>query len=206
MLRNIDLDEISDGKLYTAGDLAKVGCQDCEGCCDCCCQMGDTIILDPLDVWQLMQGRGKSFEQLLDESLDLHVQDGVILPNLKMAGEKEQCVYLNEKGRCSIHPFRPGICRLFPLGRFYENGVVVAQDGKEARRCYETGEKLGSVKCKMRLARCKLLGIGDRREKKAGLDLCRQALELAKESSEKEDYGYEAEMNLLRRTIAENES
>ena len=97
MLRNIDLDEISDGKLYTAGDLAKVGCQDCEGCCDCCCQMGDTIILDPLDVWQLMQGRGKSFEQLLDESLDLHVQDGVILPNLKMAGEKEQCVYLNEK-------------------------------------------------------------------------------------------------------------
>lgn len=31
MLRNIDLDEISDGKLYTAGDLAKVGCQDCEG-------------------------------------------------------------------------------------------------------------------------------------------------------------------------------
>ena len=122
MLRNIDLDEISDGKLYTAGDLAKVGCQDCEGCCDCCCQMGDTIILDPLDVWQLMQGRDKSFEQLLDESLDLHVQDGVILPNLKMAGEKEQCVYLNEKGRCSIHPFRPGICRLFPLGRFYENG------------------------------------------------------------------------------------
>ena len=122
MLRNIDLDEISDGNLYTAGDLAKVGCQDCEGCCDCCCQMGDTIILDPLDVWQLMQGRGKSFEQLLDESLDLHVQDGVILPNLKMAGEKEQCVYLNEKGRCSIHPFRPGICRLFPLGRFYENG------------------------------------------------------------------------------------
>ena len=88
-------------------------------------------------------------------------------------------------------------------GRFYENGVVVAQDGKEARRCYETGEKLGSVKCKMRLARCKLLGIGGRRAKKAGLDLCRQALELAKESSEKEDYGYEAEMNLLRRTIAE---
>ena len=44
MLRNIDLDEISDGKLYTAGDLAKVGCQDCEGCCDCCCQMRDTII------------------------------------------------------------------------------------------------------------------------------------------------------------------
>lgn len=106
MLRNIDLDEISDGKLYTAGDLAKVGCQDCEGCCDCCCQMGDTIILDPLDVWQLMQGRGKSFEQLLDESLDLHVQDGVILPNLKMAGEKE-AVRIFERKRTLQHPSVP---------------------------------------------------------------------------------------------------
>ena len=80
------------------------------------------------------------------------------------------------------------------------------RDAKEARHCYETGEKLGSVKCKMRLARCKLLGIGTRRAKKQGLDLCRQALELAQESSEKEDYGYESEVDLLRRTIAENES
>ena len=93
MLRNIDLDEISDGKLYTAGDLAKVGCQDCEGCCDCCCQMGDTIILDPLDVWQLMQGRGKSFEQLLDESLDL-TEDGAEDETAVEAEETEEPVEL----------------------------------------------------------------------------------------------------------------
>lgn len=28
---------------------------------------------------------------------------------------------LDENGRCSIHSFRPGICRLFPLGRIYED-------------------------------------------------------------------------------------
>ena len=44
------------------------------------------------------------------------------LPNLKMQGTKEACAYLDEEGRCSIHPYRPGICRLFPLGRYYENG------------------------------------------------------------------------------------
>ncbi|MFR1040271.1 MAG: hypothetical protein ACLSE4_16350 [Clostridium sp.] len=44
------------------------------------------------------------------------------------------------------------------LGRFYENGVVVAQDGKEARRCYETGEKLGSVKCKNALGALQAFG------------------------------------------------
>ena len=35
------------------------------------------------------------------------------------------CVFLNEGGRCSIHAFRPGICRLFPLGRIYdEHGLA----------------------------------------------------------------------------------
>ena len=39
-----------------------------------------------------------------------------------MTKEKEQCYFLDENGRCSIHSLRPSICRLFPLGRYYENG------------------------------------------------------------------------------------
>ena len=38
-----------------------------------------------------------------------------------MVGENERCSFLNEDGRCSIHSHRPGICRIFPLGRIYEN-------------------------------------------------------------------------------------
>ena len=64
-----------------------------------------------------------AFEKLLEQNLELHVVDGVILPNLKMGGKEERCTFLNEAGRCSIHPFRPGICRLFPLGRYYEDGA-----------------------------------------------------------------------------------
>ncbi len=122
MIREVNLEEISDGKLYDANDLVKADCHDCEGCCDCCTRMGESIILDPYDVYRLTEELGKSFEELLTDSLELHVVDGVILPNLKMAGERECCPFLNEKGRCSIHSFRPGICRLFPLGRFYEDG------------------------------------------------------------------------------------
>lgn len=47
--------------------------------------------------------------------------DGIILPNLKMTGTKEACFFLDADGRCTVHAFRPGICRMFPLGRFYEN-------------------------------------------------------------------------------------
>ena len=38
-----------------------------------------------------------------------------------MSGDNKNCRFLNEEGRCSIHDARPGICRLFPLGRIYED-------------------------------------------------------------------------------------
>lgn len=121
MERDINLDEISDGKLYEAGDLVKVGCNDCEGCSACCHGMGSSIILDPYDMWQLARGLGKGFEALFAEGrMELNMADGVILPNLRLAGGEEGCTFLNGEGRCTIHDFRPGLCRLFPLGRIYE--------------------------------------------------------------------------------------
>ena len=121
MKRNIDMNEISDGKLYDVNDMVKADCNDCKGCSACCQGMGQSILLDPLDIYTLTVGLNTSFEQLLAEAIELNVVDGVILPNLKMTSEKDACYFLNENGRCSIHSFRPGICRLFPLGRFYEN-------------------------------------------------------------------------------------
>ncbi|MBQ8822275.1 MAG: YkgJ family cysteine cluster protein [Lachnospiraceae bacterium] len=122
MKRNVDLAEISDGKLYTENDMAKLGCNDCEGCSACCRGMGESIILDPLDIYRLTTGLGKSVEELLQGAIELHVVDGVILPNIAMQSDREACAFLNEAGRCSIHPYRPGICRLFPLGRYYADG------------------------------------------------------------------------------------
>lgn len=121
MKREINMDEISDGKLYTANDLVKADCNDCKGCSACCRGMGHSIVLDPLDIHRLTSGLGVTFEQLLADKIELNVVDGIILPNLKMSGKEEKCAFLNEEGRCSIHLIRPGICRLFPLGRFYEN-------------------------------------------------------------------------------------
>lgn len=121
MLREIDLAEISDGKLYESNDMAKTGCNGCIGCCDCCRGMGNSIILDPYDIWRLTSHLSKSFEELLADFLELNVADGIILPNLRIVKETDQCVFLNKEGRCSIHTARPGLCRLFPLGRYYEN-------------------------------------------------------------------------------------
>ncbi len=108
-------------RLYTVNDMAKAGCNDCQGCFSCCQGMGDSIVLDPYDIWQLEKNTGASFAGLMQKEIELHVENGLILPNLKMQEKTGACAFLNEKGRCGIHDFRPGLCRLFPLGRKYEN-------------------------------------------------------------------------------------
>lgn len=123
MKRNVRMEDISDGKLYGNNDLVKADTGNCEGCCACCKGMGTSIVLDPLDIYQLTNYLGKTMEELLYGYVELNVVDGIILPNLKMAGKEEACSFLNQEGRCSVHPARPGICRLFPLGRFYENST-----------------------------------------------------------------------------------
>ena len=130
---NREILEISDGKLYSANDMAKISCHDCKGCSSCCRDMGQSIWLDSYDVYQLTKNLGKTFEELLVKEVEFHVEDGLILPNLKMMGENEPvCGFLNEEGRCSIHEFRPGFCRLFPLGRNYEGDKLTYFVLKEA--------------------------------------------------------------------------
>ena len=160
MLREETVEELSDGRFYTANDMVKIGTDDCRGCSDCC-RMGPVIVLDPLDVFELNRFLGQSFEELLNETIELKVIDGLILPVLKLvqkdfpakvpggvpdqetpqentadkvrdqksnqvSAQKDSqeeamiCPYLGEDGRCTIHDFRPGICRLYPLGRSWE--------------------------------------------------------------------------------------
>ncbi len=122
MLRECDINEISDGKRYCANDMVKLGCNDCRGCHSCCEGMEDTIVLDPYDIYRLTRNLDIDFQILMQERVALHVEEGLILPHLAMSELTGACSFLNEEGRCSIHAHRPGICRLFPLGRIYENG------------------------------------------------------------------------------------
>lgn len=121
MKRNCSLDEISDGKLYGPEDLVAASCNGCRGEASCCHGMGYSIILDPYDAWRLTKHLNCSFDELLSDRIELHVVDGIVLPSLRMVGSNESCTFLNDEGKCSIHAYRPGICRIFPLGRYYEN-------------------------------------------------------------------------------------
>lgn len=151
MKRYIDINEISDGRLYTSNDMVKADCQDCKECFECCQGMGTSIVLDPMDIWRMAAGTGMKFEDLMNGYIELNVVDGIILPNLKMGGENTCCAFLNDQKRCSIHLHRPGICRLFPLGRYYEeDGFRYFLQVHECRK-----QNRGKIKVK------KWIGVGD---------------------------------------------
>lgn len=123
MERNVDINEISDGKKYSSSDMAKIGCNDCRGCSKCCTGMEGLITLDPYDVYRMLSVlENETFESLLYKNIEISIDRKIVVPTLKMNEEIKACTFLNDEGRCSIHDYRPGICRLFPLGRAYENG------------------------------------------------------------------------------------
>ena len=133
MLRDQELEDIYDGNFYSPDDFVMIGCHDCAGCSDCCRQTGDTIILDPWDMYMLSKGTGKVFTDMIEKEIEIRLVDGLILPNLMQHHESsdaqdaqkkespyDHCAFLSEEGRCLIHAWRPGLCRLYPMGRCYE--------------------------------------------------------------------------------------
>ncbi len=54
MEREINWEEVSDGRFYGMRDMVKAGCNGCQGCSDCCRGMGTSIVLD--------DGRGRAMQ------------------------------------------------------------------------------------------------------------------------------------------------
>lgn len=135
-------------KFYDLNDLVRADCHDCADCSACCRDMGDSILLDPYDAYQMQRGGGFTMEELLVKGIaSLTVWRGLVLPCLRMDTDTGACAFLREN-RCSIHDFRPGICRLFPLGRNFEEGrmsyfLLDGACGNRERSKIKVGKWLG---------------------------------------------------------------
>lgn len=138
------LEGISDGKVYGINDMVKADAGGCEGCSACCHGVGEMVSLTPFDVFEITSFLNTTFEELLQDKVEMRQEGKIMLPHLKMHGESERCGFLSSEDRCIIHAHRPGICRLFPLGRIYEDddiGYFLQVDA-----CVKP--KLGKVKVK----------------------------------------------------------
>ena len=88
------------------------------GCSANCCTNGPHIILNPYEIALICRAAGVSYEDLLD----LVETDRVNGFPLVMLPREPACPFWTDNG-CRIYEARPLACRLFPLGRVFENGA-----------------------------------------------------------------------------------
>jgi uncharacterized protein len=79
----------------------------CSQCLSCCYHK--KIQVNPYEITSLARNRGLSTTEFLER----YTHDSGTVLNWEESGA---CVFLDSKG-CSVHPDRPLVCRLYPLGR-----------------------------------------------------------------------------------------
>lgn len=87
------------------------------GCSANCCTHGPHIILNPYEIELICRAAGISYEDLLDRV----ETDRVNGFPLVMLPREPACSFWTDAG-CRIYAARPLACRLFPLGRVFEQG------------------------------------------------------------------------------------
>ena len=98
-----------------AADLVGLVCGT-EGCPANCCKNGPHIVLNPYEIALICGASKMSYEDLLD----VVETDRVNGFPLVMLPRDPQCHFWTGRG-CRIYDARPLACRLFPLGRVFED-------------------------------------------------------------------------------------
>ena len=140
-----DLDDFfTDNIEYlTAESEAALICNDCLGCTNCCRELSAAIRLDSWDIAMLKKGLGRSFDELIsDGCISIITEDGAALPIFANKPDKKECVFLNENCRCGIHPYRAGICRMYPLARMWHDDNTFSYYLQKGECPNLTGEKI----------------------------------------------------------------
>jgi Fe-S-cluster containining protein len=99
-----------------SGDRVQLSCG-MEGCQSNCCTNGPHIVLNPYEIALICAASEMSYEDLLD----IVETDRVNGFPLVMLPRDPQCHFWTGRG-CRIYHARPLACRLFPLGRVFEDG------------------------------------------------------------------------------------
>jgi Fe-S-cluster containining protein len=99
--------------VYTRASTFAYRCQACRRCC-----YGKRIQVNPYELARLARNLGTTTTDMIGR---FTVNGGTALANQPDGA----CIFLGDAG-CTVHPDRPLVCRLYPLGR------IVQADGTEA--------------------------------------------------------------------------
>ena len=106
-------------RILEPSDPFEVTC-DVNGCLANCCTKSAPIILNPYEIALICRESGMSYEDLLD----IVDTDRARSFPLVMLPRDPACHFWTGKG-CRIYAGRPLACRLYPLGRVFEQGYLL---------------------------------------------------------------------------------
>jgi Fe-S-cluster containining protein len=106
----------ADARPLSETDLMQLSCGS-GGCSSNCCRSSAPIVLNPYEIALICRESGMTYEDLLD----IVETDRVNGFPLVMLPRDPACHFWTEIG-CRIYRARPLACRLFPLGRVFDNG------------------------------------------------------------------------------------
>lgn len=92
----------------------------CTCCGDCCRELEDKLMLEPLDAYNLgrhlrEQGAIESIEDVYENCAHPSMlTEGCPIFLMNTVGADHSCLFLKE-GRCSIYDARPHVCRIYPF-------------------------------------------------------------------------------------------
>jgi Fe-S-cluster containining protein len=106
----------AEARVLADSDLLQLTCG-AAGCSSTCCKATAPIVLNPYEIARICTATRMSYEDLLDV-LDTDRAKGF---PLVMLPRDPACHFWTATG-CRIYEARPLACRLFPLGRVFEDG------------------------------------------------------------------------------------
>lgn len=85
-----------------------------------CCTTGHPLVLNPFEIGRISRVTGLSFETLYEDYFET-TRDPVTGMPLMTINREKGCRFLKDRS-CTVYTARPLVCRLFPLGKFYDEG------------------------------------------------------------------------------------
>lgn len=92
----------------------------CRQCADCCRNLKDQLMLEPLDAYRLAsflhkRGEASAIDNVYERYAHTDLLEGCLpIYLMNTVGPDNSCVFL-EDGRCSVYDGRPNVCRIYPF-------------------------------------------------------------------------------------------
>lgn len=98
----------------------------CRGCGKCCRQRED-ILLSPKDLYRLAVYLKMTTSDVLKRYCEVYQGSDSLMPIARLIsiGGNNRCPFLDGR-KCRVHTFKPGVCAMYPLGRY-----IRKEPGKE---------------------------------------------------------------------------